>query len=701
MNPKQTPEFHLNRWLFGLVAASLLLSMELLSAFIGDYILYMPSLPLFIFPSLTGIFCIYVGHNLKLYRTPATRLFIIILVLSLAYFVLIPSLAINVFSSFKLVFLVLFVIAGIVIIYLLESRLATLSGLGQALLFLFIFIFWSILSPETKVIGNKHQVWVWLIHFTALALSLGLGYRGVVLAGMRPRRLGLGAGLLFVLAILLVVNNYNRMKSMSPREFYRPVEASGKINSRPNTIVIVLDTLRKDHLSLYGYNRQTSPFLEEWSKECQVFSNAVSSSPWTIPSHASLFTGLFPRSHGAHIFIPETREGMPPVHCYPLGPSFTTLAEIFKENGFDTAAFVANSWGVSKKYGLDQGFDLFEHGLNRRTVYARSDFIEFLACRVLDLPFLEIPYMLADEVTMHALELTQKTKGRPFFLFLNFMETHCPYSLPISFRDSFPGRKRGLFMTYKSFIDLKDRVVAGGEILPHEKEHLISQYDSSILYFDESLRKLIQGLNQQGLLNNTYIYFLSDHGESFGDHGYFQHSNDVYENEIAIPLLIRHPGLEKTGRIEERVFIVDLLPTILLNSGINPPENIEGVPIPEAVKDKTYRKQAAFTPLAELYYTLWDWYFSPNGDRFNRIRRAIYRDGFKVIISTDGKNEVYDLGSDPGELNNLVSTRTDLLREAESEVNRFLDMTVEPEPAAWPDIDQEDIELMKALGYIR
>ncbi len=282
--------------------------------------------------------------------------------------------------------------------------------------------------------------------------------------------------------------------------------------ARPNVVVVLIDTLRADHLSMNGYPRQTSPVIDAFAAENLNFRRAISAAPWTPASVASLFTGLYPSSHG---MVPPNDRGKALKTSSRLADRWLTLAELFKQNGYSTAAVSPNPW-IKKEFGYDQGFD---HYIYRERAIAK-------------------------EVNRSARGLLEKLieEKKPFFLYVHYLDPHDPYTPPAPFDTMFQGP------------------VAGRQY-PDEQVKLLEQYDGEIRYVDQKLGDLLSLFKKLGLYEKTVIVVLSDHGEQFMERGHQGHGFNVYQEEVHVPLIIKAPGLK--GSVEEYVSVVDVYPTLV------------------------------------------------------------------------------------------------------------------------------------------
>ncbi len=421
-------------------------------------------------------------------------------------------------------------------------------------------------------------------------------------------------------------------------------------------ILLSLDTLRADHLSAYGYPRPTSPQLDAFAASATLYTRAMASAPWTLPSHASLFTGLDPFEHGAHSF----RASGPGENAWALAPEHRTLAEALAEEGFATAAFVANSSYLTPRTGLDQGFATFEVKRER-----------------------------AREKNRRVLAWLEQQRGRRFFLFVNTMDTHPPYNLERwpPWLGSPPNRSPALARR------LYEVVMPGDAPPPADLvRQVVDQYDASIANLDDALGELFAGIAALGLLDEALIAVTSDHGEYLGEHRLLWHSKDVHQPVLWVPLILRAPGQRAGRRVETPL------------SSAHVPHLIAGAfePALAARLQVLFPRAAGADPvLAENYYTRARDLLDPRwGWRFDRVRRAFYEWPWKYVESSDGQHELYDLAADPGEERNRIRERPERARELASRLAARLERA--PGAGTGPrlaDPDAAELEELRALGY--
>ncbi len=451
-----------------------------------------------------------------------------------------------------------------------------------------------------------------------------------------------------------------------------------------NIVMIVMDTARQDHLSAYGYNRATSPNLSRMAETSRLYYNAYSTSGWTVPAHASLFTGLFPAVHGA------TQED------WRLNDHLITIAEILSGRGYETVGIVGNVM-LRRDLNFDQGFSRYYE-----TWKAPYKTTGKAGKEGGDLP--EHPALYLFKKT-----LSKRTPQRPFFIFINLMEPHSPYNSSRQFYNR--------FITDDS-IKIEDNMwrlyFAGKKSFSSaEIKHLNELYDAEILYVDYLIGKMIDSLKREGVWDNTVFIVTSDHGENIGDHGMMDHVFSLYESTIKVPLIIHYPVLFPPGSEEYApVQLTDIFPTILEIAGIDPDgypsngrsllgEQEEG----RAVFSEYYYPEQALRALGEGRGT-------PVLKRYKRRIRSIILNKMKLIWGSDGRNELYDLRDDPEEHKNLIDKaeyleiKKEMLAGLKSIVetyarykNGYYDSVERKEGTGEMDIDT--LRELKALGYVQ
>lgn len=457
---------------------------------------------------------------------------------------------------------------------------------------------------------------------------------------------------------------------------------------KPNVILIVVDTLRADHLSSYGYHRPTSPRLDEFIRDSVKFENCISPANWTPPGHASIFTGRFPISHGAHKVLLDRNPEYP--ICFPLEEAELTIAEILAESGYRTAAVVGNFVFVTRALGLDQGFQFWFATPPRKptpmllSLVLKFEFVN--ASRFLVDP---VPYRRASDIKEISLKWIRQFGDRPFFLFVNFMDPHHPYSPPNPWADSFASANPN-----SSLENYPDGIRKGlTELSDFQWSHVISRYDGEVAYVDSELGDFFSQLKTQGHYSDSIILVTSDHGEFLGEHGLIDHQIGLYQPVTRVPLIFKPAhgtaAPVASGRV---VQTVDILPTILDSLGIEIPDFIQGSSL---LRDEIH-------PIIAQHYAdlhISDWY----GGRFRADQISLILNMKKLILSSDGTSELFNLAVDPGEEINLANTERETRDQMSEALARWLttvDRKVRPDDEV-PNLDAATIRRLRSLGYVQ
>ncbi len=464
--------------------------------------------------------------------------------------------------------------------------------------------------------------------------------------------------------------------------------------AQPNVLLVVLDTVRADHLSVYGYERDTTPELSAFAREATLYEQAISPADMTLSGHGSLFTGLYGSTHGAH--YNDAGIGQ------PLNESFTTLAEALSANDYRTIGIISNHVFFGKDFQLEQGFDyvdarptdayLIYHVLGRSApVFLRFHLHRKLSALVPD-DVKDRQFRDADSIIAEALRFLDSPRraNRPFFLFLNLMDAHWRYMPPAGFDTLYPGKIDGFSSADYYRLNREVTKTARREITAAERNHLVSQYDGAIRYMDSRLRLLFDRLRQAGLYDDMLIIITSDHGEAFGGRQLVQHAVSAYQNQLHVPLLIHYPQGARRGRVSTLVSTLSIMPTILAVTGTAPPRELHdgnlAVDNP-VVPDTVFAESFPNTSLL--------------GKRFARTERAVFKPPYKLISSTSGKRELYNLELDPEETNNLYRDKPAVSRQLEQTLEQWI-AARQQEAIQGPDqaLSRDTRDRLKALGYI-
>jgi arylsulfatase A-like enzyme len=440
--------------------------------------------------------------------------------------------------------------------------------------------------------------------------------------------------------------------------------------SECNLLLISIDTLRADHLSLYGYSRPTSPNLEALAIDAVVFDQSVNNGGWTLPVHMSMMTSLTPPVHN----VLEVYDRLPQERI--------TLAEVLKQAGYDSAAF-ADGGGMKGKHGFRQGFGRYN---------GRGGGLD------VSLP--------------KAFRWLDRHQGSRFFLFLHTYDVHSktrkePYTCPGTYSELYVARPPAGFdgchdqkcatdllvwMNNQTWtnpeFDVEDVVSA------ESLDWMIALYDGCINFVDAQLQKVFDDLKQRGLYDQTMIIVTSDHGEEFLDHGFFHHHNQPYEEIVRTPLIIKFPYSEFAGRrVGALASTIDLMPTVLDVLNLPIPDQAMGTSLlPLLVDDQPVRSVVQIA--------------GPTG---SHVSSALRSEQWKFVKGTN-RNLLFDLTVDPEERRNLIDEEADVAQRMEAAIDRahsterHLLQDFEKSLSAVPggvELSEDELEELRALGYIQ
>jgi arylsulfatase A-like enzyme len=458
----------------------------------------------------------------------------------------------------------------------------------------------------------------------------------------------------------------------------------------PNIILISMDTVRADHLGIYGYSRQNTPNLQELLRESTLYTRLIAASPITPTSHVSMFTGLYPRSHGVYKQLPGLPMGR------PLPQGIPTLASILEAAGYRNIALSANPWFLGPERGMLPGF---EHTWTPKLIplidpihpyLIRARMGEFFFNGPIANDFYSSPAVDADIINHRASAvLAQLSKQQaPFFLFLNYMDAHWPYNPPVPYQTMFPGRNEQFMVRDEEDAALRMRVDCGGTAIPSGySAHVTSQYDGAIAFIDSRIGELIGYLRNKGLYENTLLIITGDHGEGLGDHGTLSHNASMYQDQVHVPLIVKYPNSRKAARVDQLASHVDFLPTILDVAGLAPRRDLPGVSLRQlaSIPERTIISERHFGPCETM------------DPKTPEVQYAVFRGSTKLISSSLGVQELYDLSEDPGEKNNFYRMAAPL--ELDVFLTEWLRNTKGVRQAQLP-IDSETLRNLRSLGYL-
>lgn len=419
----------------------------------------------------------------------------------------------------------------------------------------------------------------------------------------------------------------------------------------PDVLLLIVDTLRADHLHHYGYPRNTSPALDAFANSSTVFRQVVAPASWTLPSTASLMTGTYPSLHGL-----RAQKGLASVTT--LRAEVATLAEAFRAKGYQTAAVVTNPWVSSDEHGLRRGFTDFR----------------------------EVDKFSSDQINQVARELL--AEQRPVFLYLHYMDVHGPYNQSGRERveDMGPVRKSD----WRPLGRKERKTLPGYLRIPGVRrlDGYVDAYDRGIRAWDDDFGKLVGWLRRTDRLDHTVVSVLADHGEEFLDHGGWDHGTTLYQEQIAVPWILYAPNKRSHHVRDDVVSLIDVAPTLL---------GAAGVPVPTTMMGRDLGVERGNTLVSV---------FSEHGTRSDSAGGAgatwvaARRGDMKWIVGPEG-GRCYDLRSDPREQAPTASSRCEpqLPRDLEhwrrETAKKVAMMAAQPTSTLSP----SDRERLRELGY--
>jgi arylsulfatase A-like enzyme len=502
---------------------------------------------------------------------------------------------------------------------------------------------------------------------------------GVLLSRFAERRRVLGrmgarAGRIAAAACVVIVLGVQGFASR--RENRVPRGAGGAAAEGPNVVLILLDALRADHLSAYGYARETTPTIDALAKEGVLFRNARSHGNRTIISVPTIFTSLYPSFHGTVGRGATVR---------PLAEEHTTIAEVFRAKGYATVGLMSNVY-LKKGYGLGQGFDTVEPFYADRYLLGLYKLLRHLG--VVERPrYATALHPDAQEVTDRGVRRLRSLEGRPFFLYAHYMDTHHPYAPPPPYDTMFGSG--GAAPPPLDLFRKTTRVLRGsaGEALSAaDIAKLKDYYDGSIRYADGEIARLVAAARRASRDRDLVVVVTADHGDEFYEHGRFHHENLLIEELIRVPLVFwSADGFARGAKVESPVRHIDLLPTF---------SDLIGAEVPAAAEGRSLvpmLRGGIDTVQAESF---------AEGDYCASLNRGDWK---MVVVDSTGEFRLYNLAEDPHERNDLARGNPRVYAEMKARLSEFAARAKaarEAPGSAETKADEETIRKLKALGYM-
>jgi len=424
---------------------------------------------------------------------------------------------------------------------------------------------------------------------------------------------------------------------------------------RPNIILISIDSLRADHLGSWGYERDTSPAIDALAADGVLFENAAAQAPWTLPSHASLLTGLYGRTHQA--VLPKRR----------LAADAVTLASVLKAAGYRTHAIVSGPF-MHRRFGLDRGFDAYDDELAQGSHRAS--------------------HRLVNSPDVHARAVRMiETLPRPFFLFLHYWDVHYDYVPPPPYDTRFDPDYAGDISPHAFMFNNAIRPGMDARDL----EHIVALYDGEIAWVDEYIGRLIGELKRRGLYEDSVVVVTADHGDEFFEHGQKGHQHALYEESLHVPLVMRFPGQPAGVRVPRRVQLIDVMPTLLEMLGVDGAAT-QGRSLWPLVRGEEWAGGPVFSETMKARKS--------RRERKKCAAWCVYDETRKLIRFENDRYppEVYDLMADPGEQRNMF----DAARDADlvALLEKWFVETPEQVGTQHEGLDPDMLRTLQSLGYV-
>lgn len=506
----------------------------------------------------------------------------------------------------------------------------------------FVAAFAAVLEPLLVVRDRLHPI-------ALIVLAIGVASQFARFAGARPAlfaRVARGATMAMLAISALGGIGFNAVRALRERDALSSVGAAE--DGAPNILLLVLDTVRAASLSAYGYTRETSPFLAELAARGVKFNNAIAPAPWTLASHATMFTGRYPHELSVE-------------WSTPLDDKMPTLAERLAQHGYVTVGVASNLHYCSYEFGLSRGFALYrDYDISWSELLRTSTLTHAVVSIANDYRTREFSpgRQSGTRVNERLLALLETRGKHPYFAFANYYDAHAPYNPPPPYDTLFLGRQS------------TNRDPAVDTLNKTQIADLQAAYDASIRSLDDQLRDLFHDLEARGLLKNTMVIVTSDHGEEFNEHGLLNHGSSLYMPSIHVPLIVIQPGVVPNGTVvESRVTLRDVAATVLDAARVPTSAQLPGQSLARWWTPFKGPADSAVAPTMGLSPLIAELDYARNLPRAFAVSKGDMRseivDGFRYILNGDGRGELYDLGADPLEQRDLVATQEQASRAAE------------------------------------
>lgn len=514
-------------------------------------------------------------------------------------------------------------------------------------------------------------------------------------------------------------------------------------SAKPNILLIVLDTLRRDRLSIYGHTQQTSPAFDAFADRAALFERAVAPAQWTIPAHGSLFTGLYPGAHG----LTQANGSLSQMN--------PTLAEILQVSGYHTVAFCNNPLVGVLDNGLQRGFDRFfnyasaipyrpydahKSELRRRFTrwfrpyarrignqFARSDTLFRISLNPLLTPiwskyinFKGSTSVSIDDLILYSSNYRKGGADKPVFTFVNLMGAHLPYHPPRDLVTRFAPELRN---DREAFAFMRDFNADGAAwASPPEKPFndlerrtLNAFYDAEIAYQDSQIDRLLAHMQKTGALDDTVVIIMADHGEAHGEHQIMGHGFNVYQELVHVPMALHIPDMTEGQRVAANISTRRVFHTLLDLAGVTDPPldahdpnaNVIGLSLVNLLRDGSGHDQEVGVAFSEAYppSTFLNVLEHRSPTVIDRLRlrfarRAIYSGDHKLVVDSGQVEGLFDVAADPTEARDLQTEQSAEAVALLHQVEAFTSLQANPPTVDEGEVSGEVVEHLRALGYI-
>jgi arylsulfatase A-like enzyme len=490
-----------------------------------------------------------------------------------------------------------------------------------------------------------------------------------------------------------------------------------KNDNRPNILLIVMDTARARTVL---DNQAVMPNFHEFAREGMLFTNAFSTGPWTLPSHASLFTGQYTSDHGTHAGNKE------------FDPEVPTLAEELRNSGYQTIGFSNNIW-ISPEFGFDRGFDKLRTGMQLvdggadlgsiakgrdglyeqaratlKTLFRRDGYRTII--NGLYSKFLRRRYDSGAWLTNWQIKRwlsSKECQAKPFFMFVNYLEPHLKYDPPEDFKYRFI--PDGLSQSDLDAVnqDAWKYICGQVEMDDQDFDALSALYKAELNYLDYRLGRLFDLLEEKGIMDETMVVIAGDHGENLGDHNLMDHQYCLYDTLLHVPLLVRYPDeFPAAERCEKHVELRDLYPTLLKTADVDRVEDstVSSKPLQQTLTEsgRKYTKAEYIKPQPSMNALKGRTGKLPEGvHRYNRRLRSIRRGRWKAIAGSDDSTRLYDLVEDPNEQSDVSEENETIVEELVLTLETSLDSHDIGKSVDNLEIDPTTQDRLEDLGYLQ